>query len=262
MNILEEIAQYKIKENKERKELYPVKLLEQSKYFESPTISMKEYILRPDKSGIIAEFKRRSPSKPSINLYATPEEITIGYMQAGASALSILTDENYFGGSLKDLETARHFNYCPVLRKDFIIDEYQIIEAKSKGADAILLIAEILTKEQVASLSQFAQSLGLEILMEIHSKEQLDKVPSTINLLGINNRNLKTFEVSINASLEIAQDLKTDLTLVSESGIKGIDSIKVLKDAGFEGFLIGEAFMKHSNPAEHCRMLAQQILAL
>jgi len=155
MNILDKIVAQKKTEITEQKSKYPVALLEQSIYMQSPTISLVEYIRRPDKSGIIAEFKRKSPSKPSINLYAEVEEVTMGYMQSGASALSVLTDNHFFGGSNKDLSTARKFNYCPILRKDFVIDEYQILEARSIGADAILLIAEILGPDDVERLSKF-----------------------------------------------------------------------------------------------------------
>lgn len=262
MNILDKIAAHKIEEVKLKKELTPVKLLEQSQYFESPTISMKKYILRTDKSGIIAEFKRRSPSKPSINLYADPEEITMSYMQGGASALSILTDETFFGGSLKDLNIARQFNFCPILRKDFIIDEYQIIEAKSNGADAILLICEILSEKQVKDLGQFAQSLGLEVLLELHSDVHLSKVGDHIDLLGVNNRDLTTFKVDLQFSVDIASKMNDSFTLVSESGIKTFEEIKMLKSIGFDGFLIGETFMKEAHPGEACRQLSKQILSI
>ena len=137
MNILEKIVEQKKKEMAERKSLYPVKLLEQSIFFASPTVSLKKYVQRKDLSGIIAELKRKSPSKGAINPYVSIERTSIGYMQAGASALSILTDKEFFGGSNEDLMVARKFNYCPILRKDFTIDEYQIVEAKSIGADAI-----------------------------------------------------------------------------------------------------------------------------
>ncbi|HHL57901.1 MAG TPA: indole-3-glycerol-phosphate synthase, partial [Bacteroidetes bacterium] len=158
MNILDEIVAYKRKEINERKELYPVKLLEKSVYFSSPTVSLKKYLSREDKCGIIAEFKRQSPSKGNINLYADVEEISIGYMRAGASALSVLTDTHFFGGSNDDLKTARKFNFCPILRKEFIIDEYQLYEARSIGADAILLIAEVLSEREVNYLSGIAKA--------------------------------------------------------------------------------------------------------
>jgi indole-3-glycerol phosphate synthase len=157
MNTLQKIIQHKKQEVQEKKELYPIKLLEKSIFFKPTTVSLKKYLLRDDKSGIIAEFKRKSPSKGNINAYANVEHVSISYMQAGASALSVLTDSTFFGGNNKDLETARKFNFCPILRKEFIIDEYQIFESRSIGADAILLIAEILTKEEVQRFSQIAK---------------------------------------------------------------------------------------------------------
>jgi indole-3-glycerol phosphate synthase len=196
MTILEKITNHKRTEVADRKSLYPTKLLEQSIYFNTPSVSLKKYLLRPDKSGIIAEFKRHSPSKGDINPYAKVEEVSIGYMQAGASALSILTDEKFFKGANKDLTAARKFNFCPILRKDFVVDEYQILEAKSIGADAILLIAECLEKEEVARFAKLAKSLGLEVLMEIHSQDQLAKISPDLDVIGVNNRNLKTLSIS------------------------------------------------------------------
>jgi len=262
MDILQKIVKHKLEEIKLKKTQVSVQSLENSPLFKMPKYSLTEAIKNKTKSGIIAEFKRRSPSKPKINLHANIKEITTGYISANAAALSVLTDEHFFGGSLNDLAIARKHNKCPILRKDFIIDEYQIIEAKSYGADAILLIAEILTNKQIKTLSAYAQSIGLEVLMEIHNENELEKITENINLLGVNNRNLKTFDVSIQTSLDIALKINTDITLISESGIKNIESIKKLKNAGFEGFLIGEAFMKHENPAQECELLAQQILKL
>ena len=261
MSILQEIADFKRVEVQERKELYPTKLLERSKYFSSPCLSLAEYIKRPDKSGIIAEFKRKSPSETNINLYGNVEEITISYMQAGASGLSILTDEKYFGGSLKDLETARAFNYCPILRKDFIIDPYQIVEARSYGADAILLIAEILSESEIKSLSQFAKNLDLEVLIETHSAEQLQKIDfENIDLLGINNRDLSDFSISLETSISIAKSHNKNIPLISESGIKTTDDIDELLKVGIDGFLIGTRFMKSGSPYESCKSFSNHIL--
>ena len=170
MNILEKIVVQKRIEVAEQKALIPTALLEKSIYFKSPTVSLKSYLLREDKSGIIAEFKRKSPSKGDINKYAKVDEVTLGYMQSGASALSVLTDEQFFGGSDNDLKKARKLNYCPILRKDFIIDEYQIIEARSIGADAILLIASVLSKEEIIRFSNLAKKLSLEVLLEVHNE--------------------------------------------------------------------------------------------
>ena len=252
------IAHKKI-EVAERKALFPTKLLEQSIYFETPVVSLSHYLLREDKSGIIAEFKRHSPSKGDINPYAKVEEVTIGYMQAGTSALSVLTDIKFFKGKNADLTEARKFNFCPILRKEFIIDEYQIIEAKSIGADAILLIAECLDKKQLAQLAEFAQSLGLEVLTEIHSADQLDKLSPDINIVGVNNRNLKTFEVSTQTSKDLSPLIPNQFIKISESGISDPKTIIDLKTHGFQGFLIGEQFMKAANPAKACQQFIQAI---
>ncbi len=249
MNILEKIVEQKKKEVAERKSLYPIKLLEQSIFFSSPTVSLKKYILRKDKSGIIAEIKRKSPSKGIINPHVSIERTSIGYMQAGASALSILTDKEFFGGSSDDLMVARKFNYCPILRKDFTIDEYQIIEAKSIGADAILLIAAILEPQQIKTLSAFAHSFGLEVLLEVHSAEELyPHVFSEVDLIGVNNRDLKSFEVSIDVSKRLATMIPKEIVKVSESGISNPETIHELRQLGYEGFLMGENFMKNSRP--------------
>jgi indole-3-glycerol phosphate synthase len=259
MNILEEIIASKYKEVAERKELYPVKLLEKSIYFETKPVSLKHYLLRPDKSGIIAEFKRKSPSKGMINKYASVEQVTIGYMQAGASALSVLTDENYFGGCNADLTTARKFNFCPILRKDFVVDEYQIIEAKSIGADAILLIAASLTKQQIIDLSAVAKSLSLEVLLELHDEEELDKIAGNIDCVGVNNRNLKTFKVDIEQSKRLAAQIPNTYVKVAESGIDSVETIKDFKQHGFKGFLMGEFFMKTADPGKACAEFVKQL---
>lgn len=252
MNILEEILAHKRNQVARCKELYPVKLLEQSLYFETRPLSMKHYITRPDLSGIIAEFKRKSPSKGIINAYASVEKVSIGYMQAGASALSILTDSHFFGGSSEDLKTARNFNFCPILRKDFILDPYQIIEAKSIGADTILLIAAALSPEKTAELARFAQELGLEVLLEIHNEQELSHLNPAVDLVGVNNRNLNDFSVKIQTSLKLAEKIPADFIKISESGISSPDAIKELKEAGFQGFLIGERFMKTDRPCQSC----------
>ncbi|HCD88873.1 MAG TPA: indole-3-glycerol phosphate synthase TrpC, partial [Algoriphagus sp.] len=249
MNILEKIIVDKYKEVAERKSLVPVKLLEKSTFFEGKVVSMKKYVTHPEKSGIISEFKRKSPSKGMINGAASVETVSIGYMQAGASALSILTDKDYFGGSNEDLKIARKFNFCPILRKDFVVDEYQIIEAKSIGADCILLIAAALEPEKLKSLAYFAKSLGLEVLLEVHDGDELaQSINDGVDLIGVNNRNLKTFEVSIDTSLELVDKIPSSFIKISESGISDPNTLIKLKKAGFDGFLIGENFMKSSRP--------------
>jgi len=259
MDILDKIVAHKKKEVADRKAILPIKLLEQSIYFQTPAVSFKKYLQRPDKSGIIAEFKRRSPSKGNINAYASVEKVSIGYMQAGASALSVLTDEYFFGGKNADLTEARKFNFCPILRKDFVIDEYQLIEAKSIGADVVLLIAECLEKDKIQELAKMAKTLGLEVLMEIHSLEQLEKLNSHIDVVGVNNRNLKNFTVSIQTSLDLASAIPADFVKISESGINNPNSIVELKEVGYQGFLIGEHFMKTANPAKTCQALVKEI---
>lgn len=249
MNILEKIIVHKEKEVAEKSSLVPVKLLEKSTYFEAKTVSMKKYVQRQDKTGIIAEFKRKSPSKGNINISAAVETVSIGYMQAGASALSILTDKEFFGGTNEDLVHARKYNFCPILRKDFIISEYQIIEAKSIGADCILLIAAALKPEKLKSLAAFAQGLGLEVLMEVHDKEELEGgLNEHLDLVGVNNRSLKTFEVSLDTSYQLVDSIPSEFVKISESGLSKPESLIALKKVGFDGFLIGENFMKSSRP--------------
>lgn len=259
MNILDQIVAHKKHEVAEKKELYPIKLLEKSLYFSSPTVSLKKYLVRKDKSGIIAEFKRKSPSKGTINAYADVEETSIGYMRAGASALSVLTDSHFFGGSNEDLKIARKFNFCPILRKEFIIDEYQLYEARSIGADAILLIAEILSETEVGRLADVAKSLDLEVLMEVHSKEQLQKATGSVDIIGVNNRNLETFEVNVQTSYSLLPYIPSDTLKISESGISYPEVVCRLKEAGFDGFLIGELFMKSSHPGKSCLKFIEEL---
>jgi indole-3-glycerol phosphate synthase len=263
MNILDKIIEQKYKEVAERKSLYPVKLLEQSIFFSSPTVSLKKYVQRKDKSGIIAEIKRNSPSKGTINASVSIERTSIGYMQAGASALSILTDKDFFGGSSNDLTVARKFNFCPILRKDFVVDEYQIVEAKSIGADAILLIAAALPVKRLNELALFAKSLGLEILMEVHTSEELaSNQEAEVDLIGVNNRDLKTFVVSLDISKKLAPLMPKGKVLVSESGIDSPAAIVELRKYGYEGFLMGETFMKHSRPEQAAKDFIKELTQL
>ena len=260
MDILEKIRKQKEVEVAERKGLYPVKLLQKSLYYNTTVVSLSEYIRREDKSGVIAEFKKKSPSEGFINQYANVEEISIGYMQSGASALSILTDEHFFGGSSDDLRAARTFNYCPILRKDFIIDEYQVHETKAIGADAILLIAAMLTKSEVSHLTNLSQDLGLEVLYEIHEADELDKFAEGIEVVGVNNRNLKDFTVDISRSEKIFDKLPEGPVKISESGIRNEDDMIRLNSAGYEGFLVGTQFMKTSHPEKSCRLLIESYI--
>jgi len=181
-------------------------------------------------------------------------------MQGGASALSVLTDTEFFGGKNEDLTTARKFNYCPILRKDFIIDEYQIVEAKSIGADAILLIAAVLPSERLKELARFAKSLGLEVLMEVHSGDELKShLNEHLDVVGVNNRDLKTFKVNIDTSINLAEAIPDQFVKISESGINNPDSVVKLMSHGFQGFLIGEYFMSHARPGAACAEFIQKI---
>jgi indole-3-glycerol phosphate synthase len=260
MDILYKIISHKEKEIAERKSLYPVKLLEKSIYFPTECVSLRKYLLREDKVGIIAEIKRKSPSKGMIHEYVSIEQTSISYMQGGASALSILTDTEFFGGTNEDLTTARKFNFCPILRKDFVIDEYQIVEAKSIGADAILLIAAALSPKKLYELAQFAKSLGLEVLMEVHNREELDKhLNDSLDVVGVNNRDLKTFNVSVETSIELADVIPNKFVKISESGISQPETVIMLMSHGFQGFLIGEYFMSHSRPGAACGEFIRKI---
>lgn len=258
-NILEEIRQHKLREVAERKSAVPENVLEQSPLFNSPRFSLREFLLQENSSGIIAEFKRKSPSRGIFNADADAGVVCSGYVKAGAAALSILTDKKYFGGSADDLKAARKPNRCPILRKDFVVDAYQITEARAMGADVILLIAEMLTKEQGIQLAEKATALGLEVLLELHSAEQLEKLNDFVHLVGINNRDLKTFEVKIETSLELAEQIPSQFVKVAESGIQNAETLLQLKDAGFNGFLIGESFMSNPDPVAACAAFIQQV---
>jgi indole-3-glycerol phosphate synthase len=247
-NILEHIIEYKREEVRQHKKDMPVKELERSRLFSRTVFSLKKSLRDASRTGIIAEFKRRSPSKGVINAGASVERVTAAYAQYGASAISVLTDTISFGGSPEDLMRAR-INPLPVLRKDFIIDEYQILEARAMGADAILLIAACLRPEETKRLAGFAATAGLEVLLEIHQESELEHLCDAVDVIGINNRDLRTFEVDINRSIELANKLPAGRVVIAESGIHDVETICRLKFAGFNGFLIGEQFMKEPDPA-------------
>ena len=258
MTILDKIIADKHKEVALKKQLITTRQLEQYPLFDRETSSLAKALQQG--SGIIAEHKRRSPSKSVINHSLSVQDVARGYETAGASGMSVLTDGKYFGGSLDDLLLARASTQFPLLRKEFIVDEYQILEAKAHGADAILLIAASLTKEEIVSFSAFAKALHLDVLCESHNKEELLKsIVPTVDMLGINNRNLKTFEVSIQTSKDLVTFIPDDFIKVSESGISSVSAIKELKPYGFEGFLIGENFMKTDNPGESATTFIQQL---
>lgn len=260
MNILDTIIQYKKNEIARNKQQVNTAQLEKKPLFTREILPFSQYIKDDTKTGIITEFKRKSPSKGVINEHADVIEITKAYTTHGASCLSILTDQYFFGGSLQDLTDAR-INPIPILRKDFTIDEYQIIEAKAYGSDAILLIAACLTPSQSQHLAAFAKSLGLEVLLELYTKEELYHICDEIDLVGINNRNLKTFEVNWQHSIELADQLPSSKLKIAESGIDSVETLMMLKQNGFNGFLIGENFMKEKNPADAFTVFVNQLFS-
>lgn len=248
MNILDKIIVHKRQEVEERKAAVSMAELERRPYFTRKTLSPADFIRDPGRTGIIAEFKRRSPSKGVINDRVSAAEVTHGYAEGGASCLSVLTDGPFFGGSREDLEAAR-VNAIPILRKDFMIDEYQIVEAKAMGADMILLIAACLTPAEVKRLADFAVSLELEPLLEIHGEDELGHICEATKLVGVNNRDLKTFTVDVERSIRLSRRLPSGRLLIAESGIDKVETIRYMREAGFEGFLVGERFMKEPDPA-------------
>lgn len=250
MNILDKIVKDKRVEVNLLKGLIPISQLEASVLFERDSISLS-HALRKSKTGIIAEHKRRSPSKSVINQDLNVQDVAKGYEKAGACGMSVLTDGKYFGGSLDDLLLSRASVKMPLLRKEFIIDEYQIIEAKAHGADVILLIAAILNHNEIKTFSELAKSLNLDVLLEVHNEEELQKsIMPSLDMLGVNNRDLKTFEVSLETSKTLSIKIPDDFVKVSESGISNVEAIKELKPYGYQGFLIGENFMKTTNPGK------------
>jgi indole-3-glycerol phosphate synthase len=249
MNILDEIIAYKKIEVAERKMLMTAHQLENFGFYNSQTLSLKASLLDPAKTGIIAEFKKRSPSKGIINDTADIFNVTGLYASQGASGVSVLTDNKFFGGSMDDLIKAR-IHHVPILRKDFIIDEYQITEAKAIGADVILLIAACLTPEEVKRLAAFAKAIGLEVLLEIHDEVELEHICDEVDLVGVNNRNLKTFTVDLEQSIRLAEKIGDEKLKIAESGISNVENILYLKQHGFTGFLIGERFMKETDPGK------------
>ncbi len=260
MNILDKIVFDKRKEVDLKKALIGTQQLESSQLFNRATISLSEK-LKNSSSGIIAEHKRRSPSKSIINNGLNVQDVATGYENAGVCGMSVLTDGKYFGGSLDDLILARASCNLPLLRKEFIIDEYQIIEAKSYGADVILLIAAILTKEEIKQFSQLAKSLSLDVLLEVHNEDELQKsIMPSLDMIGVNNRNLKTFEVSLDTSKTLSTKIPDEFVKVSESGISDIQSIQTLKMYGYQGFLIGENFMKTNNPGANAKEFIKSLL--
>ena len=278
MDILSEIIAHKRTEVELQKQsVSPEQLREQvQKLMESSSVprhSMRQ-ALASSPTGIIAEFKRRSPSKGWIYETAKAEEIPAAYETAGASALSILTDEKFFGGSLRDISTARPLVDIPILRKDFIIDEYQLLQARIVGARSVFLFAACLTQKECTTLTTQAHALGLEVLLEIHNPSELPYINKEVDMLGVNNRNLGTFVTDVKNSFRIARQLQQAIgskkgasdvrnmpILVSESGISHLETIRSLRAAGFRGFLIGEAFMKTDHPGDTLKDFISPIIS-
>lgn len=246
MNILDKIIEHKKVEVDQAKKKISLSQLKGTEFFQRKTFSLKESV--QSGSGIIAEFKRKSPSKGIINDKANVLEVTKSYEKFGASGISILTDEHFFGGTLQDLLKVRNEISVPILRKDFMIDEYQFYEAKANGADVILLIASCLSPIEVQEFTELSHELGLEVLLEIHTDEELKHFTENIDLVGINNRNLKDFKVDLQHSVNLKNLLPKETLSVAESGIYNIEDFKFVKEKGFDGFLMGEYFMRSENP--------------
>ena len=261
MTILEKIVAFKKQEVAKIKAEVPVKKLVESPSFKRTPLSLKTSLTEVGSTGIIAEFKRQSPSKGIINDKSTITDVTTGYLEANVAAQSILTDTSFFGGTMADLMEARTINTTkPILRKDFVVDGFQIVEAKAIGADVILLIAACLTAEELKNFGQLATDLGLDVLYEVHTQEDLDKINNLDGkIIGINNRNLKTFEVDLEHSIALANQIPDSCVKVSESGISNPRIVTGLKEYGFQGFLIGENFMKTENPGLSCQEFISQI---
>lgn len=260
MNILDKIIAHKKQEVAQLKNEVAVEKLVKSPNFNRTPISLKKALTVKNSTGIIAEFKRKSPSKGIINDKVEVVDVTQGYLQANIAAQSILTDTHFFGGTVLDLIQARTVNEIkPILRKDFIVDAFQIVEAKAIGADAVLLIAAGLTKQELKNYGKLAEDLGLEVLYEVHNQEELDKIELDNKIIGINNRNLKTFEVDLEHSIQLANQIPDSCIKVSESGLSNPRVITGLKEYGFQGFLIGENFMKTEDPGLSCQAFINQL---
>lgn len=258
-DILETIVARKRFEVARQKEVVSIDHLTEHCITSKPAVSLKA-ALTASSTGIIAEFKRRSPSKGWINPGADAGTVPASYESAGASALSILTDNVFFGGLLKDIREARPTVSLPVLRKDFIIDEYQLYQACAVGADAVLLIASVLTVADCRTLSRKAHELGLEVLLEVHTERELGHVAGgEIDMVGVNNRNLGTFHTDVENSFRMLELLPAEMLKVSESGIDNTDTVKRLREIGYRGFLIGENFMRTDDPGESLRVFMQKL---
>jgi len=256
-DILTQIVTNKRSEIAELKKATKISEFEAATYFERKGKSLKARLTKAP--GIITEFKRKSPSEQDIHLDARVQTVVRGYEKAGAAGISVLTDNTFFGGNLEDLESARQVTDLPILRKDFVLDEIQIFQAKAHGADVVLLIAEILEKEQVQAFAQLASDINLEVLLEVHSEEQLEKLADTVDMVGVNNRNLETFEVDVQQSIALAKEIPNKFIKVSESGFDHPDQVMRVHNAGYQGFLIGSHFMRESSPSEAAKTFIENL---
>lgn len=259
MNILETIVVKKRLEVENSMKTRPINLLEKSIYYNRNCISISKFLQQSNATGIIAEHKRKSPSKGIINDQLNVIDVVSSYQKAGASAVSILTDETFFGGTNNDILSVRDAITIPILRKEFIVDEYQVHEAKSIGADLILLIAACLTPLEVKSFAKLANQLGMEVLLELHDEDEFSHICDEVQLVGINNRSLKTFSVNIERSLEMASKIPSQKIKVAESGIDQPSQVRLFKEHGYKGFLIGENFMKTKYPGDSLRTFIKEL---
>lgn len=259
-DILTTIVAHKRREIEMQQEAVSFSHLEHliSTYHAPPRRSLRQALLESS-TGIIAEFKRKSPSKGWISRHAEAETVATGYTRAGAAALSVLTDEFFFGGNLSDIKAIRPHTDLPILRKDFILSEYQLYQARAIQADAVLLIAAVLSRKECRQLTRKAHELGLEVLLEIHSEHELEYLEEEVDLAGINNRHLSSFTTDVEHSFRLGTQLPSGLPRISESGISSPETVRALRASGFSGFLIGETFMKTEDPGETLSNFIEQI---
>lgn len=258
-NILDKIVQQKLAEVAVQKEQMPIFQLMEQENFKRTCFSAKKSITRKGASGVIAEFKRQSPSKGVINGTVKPQDVVKSYQEAGASMVSVLTDEVFFGAKAADFSAARESLSIPLLRKEFIVDAYQIYQSKAMGADVILLIAAILSPQRCKDFAFIAKDLGMEVLLELHDESELDHVNRFVDLVGINNRNLKDFSVDTDRSIRVAAKLPEDMIRVAESGLDSPEVVRKMRQNGFQAFLMGEHFMKQDSPGNACKQFITEM---
>jgi indole-3-glycerol phosphate synthase len=248
MTILDTIVEHKRMEVMKRKGRRSMDQLMEKPLYKREALKPKDYF-NEGSPNIIAEFKRKSPSRGIISSIVSPVPVVESYKAAGAAAVSILTDRDFFGGDYRDLEDSKkRVSEIPLLRKDFMIDPFQVHEAMAYGADIILLIASILSKDEVNDLAGLATSLGLSVLLEVHDEEEIEKWNPHIAMVGVNNRDLKTFQTDVNKSFKLLPKLPAEAIKISESGLKNPTELIQLFEAGFQGFLMGERFMEKEDP--------------